>query len=240
MLHGKGGTAGVDWSKAVEIGRSLLFSPLIGFGVAALLFLAMKLTVLQRGALSGAEGRPAAALVDSRLADLPPCTGVSFFHGSNDGQKGMGLIMLILIGTVPTAYALNRAVPPGSPAEFHRGLNRRARSARRPGRHRLGRAGARDRHPLYRRQAVHARDGARARRAGRRDRPRGARNIGSLAKVPAEAVDNIRNDMCLSSEAIKLLTRDPEIAPADTAKVAALDEAIAARGTPARASSRHG
>jgi len=42
---------------------------------------------------------------------LLTCTGVSFAHGSNDGQKGMGLIMLILIGTVPTAYALNRAVP---------------------------------------------------------------------------------------------------------------------------------
>src|SRR6516164_7877255 len=39
------------------------------------------------------------------------CTGVSFAHGSNDGQKGMGLIMLILIGTVPTAYALNHAIP---------------------------------------------------------------------------------------------------------------------------------
>ena len=39
------------------------------------------------------------------------CTLVSFFHGSNDGQKGMGLIMLILIGVAPTAYALNRAVP---------------------------------------------------------------------------------------------------------------------------------
>ncbi len=38
------------------------------------------------------------------------CTGVSFAHGSNDGQKGMGLIMLILVGTVPTAYALNHAV----------------------------------------------------------------------------------------------------------------------------------
>ena len=38
------------------------------------------------------------------------CTGVSFAHGSNDGQKGMGLIMLILIGTVPTAYALNHSV----------------------------------------------------------------------------------------------------------------------------------
>jgi PiT family inorganic phosphate transporter len=52
------------------------------------------------------------------------CTGVSFAHGSNDGQKGMGLIMLILIGTVPTAYALNRAVPrnmsPNSIREFRR------------------------------------------------------------------------------------------------------------------------
>ena len=42
---------------------------------------------------------------------IATCTGVSFAHGSNDGQKGMGLIMLILIGIVPTAYALNRALP---------------------------------------------------------------------------------------------------------------------------------
>jgi PiT family inorganic phosphate transporter len=46
------------------------------------------------------------------------CTGVSFFHGSNDGQKGMGLIMLILIGTVPTAYALNHAVGPMEIQDF--------------------------------------------------------------------------------------------------------------------------
>ncbi|MFZ1086044.1 MAG: inorganic phosphate transporter [Terracidiphilus sp.] len=46
------------------------------------------------------------------------CTGVSFFHGSNDGQKGMGLIMLILIGTVPTAYALNHAVTTSDVQEF--------------------------------------------------------------------------------------------------------------------------
>ncbi len=46
------------------------------------------------------------------------CTGVSFFHGSNDGQKGMGLIMLILIGTVPTAYALNHAVSPTQIQDF--------------------------------------------------------------------------------------------------------------------------
>ena len=43
---------------------------------------------------------------------------MSFSHGSNDGQKGMGLIMLILIGTVPTAYALNRAMPASQMAQF--------------------------------------------------------------------------------------------------------------------------
>jgi inorganic phosphate transporter, PiT family len=46
------------------------------------------------------------------------CTGVSFFHGSNDGQKGMGLIMLILIGTIPTTYALNHAVTPSQSQDF--------------------------------------------------------------------------------------------------------------------------
>ena len=62
-----------------------------------------------------------AALFEAPKGEGPPpfwirgllvltCTGVSFAHGSNDGQKGMGLIMLILIGTVPTAYALNHAV----------------------------------------------------------------------------------------------------------------------------------
>ena len=58
------------------------------------------------------------------------CTGVSFAHGSNDGQKGMGLIMLILIGTVPTAYALNRAMPDSQMAEFlTTSHGRRARSS---------------------------------------------------------------------------------------------------------------
>jgi PiT family inorganic phosphate transporter len=46
------------------------------------------------------------------------CTGVSFFHGSNDGQKGMGLIMLILIGAAPTAYALNRTLPENTTPMF--------------------------------------------------------------------------------------------------------------------------
>ncbi len=53
-----------------------------------------------------------------RATLIATCTGVSFFHGSNDGQKGMGLIMLILIGTVPTTYALNRAVTPAQTQDF--------------------------------------------------------------------------------------------------------------------------
>lgn len=55
------------------------------------------------------------------------CTLVSFFHGSNDGQKGMGLIMLILIGVVPTAYALNRSMPASQIAQFE--ANSQAASA---------------------------------------------------------------------------------------------------------------
>ena len=53
------------------------------------------------------------------------CTGVSFSHGSNDGQKGMGLIMLILIGTVPTAYALNRSMPDSADRRVPEGLDGR-------------------------------------------------------------------------------------------------------------------
>ena len=62
------------------------------------------------------------------------CTGVSFFHGSNDGQKGMGLIMLILIGVAPTAYALNRALPESHMADFVADLRRRREDHRRAGR----------------------------------------------------------------------------------------------------------
>jgi PiT family inorganic phosphate transporter len=56
-------------------------------------------------------------VVDSRHADRT-CTGVSFAHGSNDGQKGMGLIMLILVGTLPMAYALNRTMPAEQALQF--------------------------------------------------------------------------------------------------------------------------
>lgn len=109
QMSGKNGTSGVDWSSAVGVFKALLISPLVGFGFAALMLLLLKFLVRKPElyvAPKGAEPPP----FWIRCLLILTCTGVSFGHGSNDGQKGMGLIMLILIGTVPTAYALNHAM----------------------------------------------------------------------------------------------------------------------------------
>jgi phosphate/sulfate permease len=102
---------GVNWLKAGEIGLSLLISPLIGFGLAAVLLLLLKRLVKNP------------KLYEPPRGDDPPpwwvrgililtCSSVSFAHGSNDGQKTIGLIMLILIGLVPANYALNLSQSP--------------------------------------------------------------------------------------------------------------------------------
>ena len=121
MHSGSEGTSGVDWGQATTVGEALLFSPLVGFVGAALLLLAMKLVIRQPQLYAEPKGAaPPPLWIRSLL--IFTCTAVSFAHGSNDGQKGMGLIMLILIGTVPTAYALNRAVDESRVPGLHRGL----------------------------------------------------------------------------------------------------------------------
>ena len=109
LLHAHSGTSGVDWEQAMKVLKVLLISPVVGFGAAALLMLLSKWLVRYPALYEAPkDNRPPPFPV--RALMVLTCTGVSFFHGSNDGQKGMGLIMLILIGTVPTAYALNHAV----------------------------------------------------------------------------------------------------------------------------------
>jgi len=103
------GTSGVDWDQAAKVFKVLLISPIVGFGAAGLLFLLSK-WLIKYPALYEAPKDNTPPPWPIRALLVLTCTGVSFFHGSNDGQKGMGLIMLILIGTVPTAYALNHAV----------------------------------------------------------------------------------------------------------------------------------
>jgi len=96
---------GVNWAKAQEVGMSLLLSPVIGFVASALLLLLLKLLVRKKELYDAPEkGKPPPWYI--RIVLFLTCTGVSFAHGSNDGQKGMGLIMLILVGVVPATYAL--------------------------------------------------------------------------------------------------------------------------------------
>src|SRR5580692_3949654 len=88
---------GVNWAKAGEVGTSLLVSPIVGFVCAGLLLLLMKALIHRQDLYQAPEKDKAPPLWIRSLLILT-CTGVSFGHGSNDGQKGMGLIMLILIG----------------------------------------------------------------------------------------------------------------------------------------------
>src|SRR5215813_5017360 len=117
LMSARTGTSGVDWAQATNIGKSLLLSPMVGFVCSFLLLWLMKLVVKNRKLYEAPEGTEPPPFWIRALLMLT-CTGVSFAHGSNDGQKGMGLIMLILIGTVPTAYALNHAITKKQSEDF--------------------------------------------------------------------------------------------------------------------------
>ena len=97
---------GVNWGKVQETFTALLVSPIVGFVCAGALLLLLKAFVKQPELYQAPEGEKAPPLWVRGLLILT-CTGVSFAHGSNDGQKGQGLLMLILIGVLPGAYALN-------------------------------------------------------------------------------------------------------------------------------------
>jgi inorganic phosphate transporter, PiT family len=209
LLHGRDGTSGVDWSKATEIGYALLASPLFGFALAAILLVLLKFVVRIPALYAEPKGdQPPPWWIRGIL--ILTCTLVSFFHGSNDGQKGMGLIMLILIGTVPTAYALNRAMPASQMEQFQ--TNSKAASdlieAKAAGYSILGNprpavTGYVAQHKInegtYPSLAVLVRDIASQ-----------VNQYGSIARMPAEAVGNTRNDMYLASEAIRFLMKDKE------------------------------
>ncbi|MGO9594578.1 MAG: inorganic phosphate transporter [Steroidobacteraceae bacterium] len=97
---------GVNWAKVADTVKALVFSPVIGFVVAGLLLLLAKALLRRPELYRAPTGKEPPPWWIRGLLVLT-CTGVSFAHGSNDGQKGMGLIVLILVGIVPTAFALN-------------------------------------------------------------------------------------------------------------------------------------
>lgn len=104
------GGPGVNWGKAEEIGLSLILSPIVGFGLAMLLMYFLKYVIKSHSLFhipSGENDRPPLFI---RAILITTCTLVSFFHGSNDGQKGVGLMMLILIAFLPAKFAINHAI----------------------------------------------------------------------------------------------------------------------------------
>jgi inorganic phosphate transporter, PiT family len=216
LMSVRSGTSGVDWGQAMNIGKSLLLSPLVGFALAGLLLSLMKVVVKNRKLYEAPEGtQPPPFWIRALL--LLTCTGVSFAHGSNDGQKGMGLIMLILIGTVPTAYALNHAVTKRQSQDFI-AVSAQAASA-------LDKyvspnaviADAREDVTAFVRTREFTPNTMLALRQLVSDIGNETVLFGELAKVPNDRVRNFRNDMYLVSEALRLMqkTHQPEIAAAD-------------------------
>ena len=231
MMHGRDGTSGVDWAQATKVGYSLLLSPLVGFGCAALLLLALRALVKNRALYEAPSGNTPPPWYIRGLLILT-CTGVSFAHGSNDGQKGMGLIMLILVGTVPMAYALNRAMPVDQVTQFVAISQVTQQSLQKyvvptPPPAAAPRAVLSD--YIRTKEMKAAVVPALATLVG--DIGQAVKQHGSLANVPAETAGNVRNDMYLAAEALRLMDRsnavpfDPDASANLKAFRQALDDA---------------
>jgi PiT family inorganic phosphate transporter len=202
------GTSGVDWGQARSVGLTLLVSPVFGFVLSAILLLLMKRVVPDERLYAAPDtSRPPPAWI--RVMLIITCSLVSFFHGSNDGQKGMGLIMLILIGALPTAYALNRTLPDSQTAAFvatmqsahdvfaaHGGTALSTPTEAKARVTEAIRTRSFEDPAVYSGIAVLAVDIAAQ-----------VKDNGAIRKVPAAAVQNVRNDMYLASEAVRLMKK---------------------------------
>jgi len=214
-------TSGVDWGQAKNIGYSLLLSPLVGFGCAAVLLLLAKALIKDPKLYTAPEGTEPPPFYIRCLLILT-CTGVSFFHGSNDGQKGMGLIMLILIGTVPTAYALNHAVTFKDSQDFIAVSIQAADILTKYVSPNAAVGDAHDDVTAYIRTRDFTPNTMLALRTMVSDIGNETALYKELKNIPNDRVRNFRNDMYLISESIRLMQKNgkPEFAPADAAVLA--------------------
>jgi inorganic phosphate transporter, PiT family len=216
MAVSPSGTSGVDWGQATKIGETLLVSPLVGFSLAFLLLTILKATVKIPALYKEPEGNKPPPLWIRGLLILT-CTGVSFFHGGNDGQKGMGLIMLILIGTVPTAYALNRTMHEQDVNAF---MAASAQAQTALAHYSVGPAPADPRAAAI--EVVRSR-GIKAQGVAALDAMTGsiAAEVGqyhSMDKVPPGSMVNIRNDMYVVSEGLRFMSKDKTLNVSDADK----------------------
>ncbi len=209
LMQARSGTSGVDWAQATNIGKSLFLSPLVGFALAYLLLSFMKAVIKNKAlyeAPVGAEPPP----FWIRALLILTCTGVSFFHGSNDGQKGMGLIMLILIGTVPTAYALNHAVTRKESDDFIAVSQQAAATLTKYVSPSAVIGDPREEVTDYVRTKEFTPNTMLALRELVSDIGNETVLFGELAKVPNDRVRNFRNDMYLVSEAFRIMQKNKQ------------------------------
>lgn len=216
MAANPSGTSGVDWSQATKIGETLLVSPLIGFSAAFLLLSILKATLRIPALYKEPVGnKPPPFWIRGLL--ILTCTGVSFFHGGNDGQKGMGLIMLILIGTVPTAYALNRTMHEEDVSVFV-AVSTQAQTALT---RYSGSEVPADPHAaaleVVRSRTVTA-EGVSALAALANSISQRVNQYHSIDKVPAGSMVNIRNDMYLVSEGLRFMSKAKSLKVSDNDK----------------------
>ena len=215
LMQGNSGTAGVEWEQVTKVFK-------------ALLSLRSSVSSVPLWSSSCSNWWPAIrAFMKPQKAVRHPrsisvfyliltCGGVSYAHGSNDGQKGMGLIMLILVGTGPDSL---RAQPR---CQCERGANLRCRlhagcwraeQLRRARRHPTGR------HPRARTLRQHQEVRARVILALQQevtDIRNEATSYGSLGNVPPEMQANVRNQMYLTSESFRILAKSgPKISDGD-------------------------
>jgi PiT family inorganic phosphate transporter len=208
LLNRGSGVSGVDWGQVWGVFKALLVSPIVGFLGAGALLLAMKAVIKSKALYSAPDAnRPPPVWIRGLL--ILTCTGVSFAHGSNDGQKGMGLIMLILIGVAPTAYALNRALPDsGTPAFIENTqkaeavFSSHANGIAVPADQARGIVTAAIRDKSFDKPEVFGALTSLAHDMGRQ-----VQEHGSIARVPAEVVQNVRNDMYLASESLRVMAK---------------------------------
>ena len=210
LLHSGSGASGVDMDQVMKVGKALLFSPLIGFAFAAVVFLLVKKVFKRQLELfQPPEGnKPPPPLIRAIL--IFTCTGVSFAHGSNDGQKGMGLIMLILIGLVPLAYSLNKNLDPAHIQSFEQ-LSSQAAVAMYPAHADIPDEQARQTITAYIQTkemtpAVVPALASLTDHLGDR-----VAQYGDLKNIPEDAISSIRNDMYLSTTAFKRLDKADQL-----------------------------
>jgi inorganic phosphate transporter, PiT family len=209
LVNGKNGTSGVDWDQVTKVGEALLFSPLFGFALSAILLLIMKAVIrVPELYTAPTTNKPPTPWIRGLL--VLTCTLVSFFHGSNDGQKGMGLIMLILIGVAPTAYALNRAPGEGHAEQFVASAQAASKIVEAHG---VGYNVIGDPRPAVT-DYVHAHSISEGTYPSLavlvKEVSDSVQQYGSVAHTPLDKVQNLRNDMYLIDEALRVLAKDKE------------------------------